>query len=195
MQPYRISLIKVLTAPSAADLWRLRADLLEAALPAGARTWEVLDHFRAYLDRLETGASSRDYSHLASKLDIGAVGGVLVEHLVESENARQLTERLLGGLLSEGLMVLATRQHVKAWEGELASVHREAAWYLYGEIWRWAEEMKPDLDRKERRNLIDQLLNPVLSDDTPGMHRAVLIGRLFQLLLASYLSGEIGAQA
>jgi hypothetical protein len=193
MQPYRESLAKVLTSPSAAEVWRLRADLLQAGLTADAKTWTVLHEFRGYLDRLETSTSSREYSHLASKLDIGAVGGVLVEHMVESENARELAVRLLSGILSEGLMVLATRQHVKAWEGELSAVYREAAWYLYGEIWRWAEELKPDLEPTERRALIDRLLDPVLSDDTPGLHRAVLVGRLFQLLLVSYLFREAGS--
>ena len=74
---------------------------------------------QALLDQLATGTSSRDYSDLASKLDVGALGGVVLEHVLESEKAEDLALRLFTGLLSEGLMVLATRQHVKAWEGEL----------------------------------------------------------------------------
>ena len=66
--------------------------------------------------------------------------------------------RLLGALLSEGLMVLATRQHVKAWEGELSAVYRAAAWYLYDELWRWAAGLKPDLSAADRRRLLDRLV-------------------------------------
>lgn len=191
MSEFRDTMEKVLTRPSAGDLWRLRSDLLVAGLPHGSRAWTVLDEFHRFLDSLETSTSSREYSHMASKLDIGAVGGVLLEHLLESETANEMAQRLLGGMFSEGLMVLATRQHVKAWEGELSSVYREAAWYLYDEIWRWAEELKPELDRLERRKLIDRLLSPVMNEETPGMEKAVVLGRLFQLLLVSYLSREM----
>ncbi len=84
-------------------------------------------------------------------------------------------------------MVLATRQHVKAWAGELAAVYRNAAWYLYEELWHWAERQKPDLPAADRRRLIDRLLAPVHAADTDDQSKAVLLGLLFQLLLLSYL--------
>ena len=31
-------------------------------------------------------------------------------------------------------------EKVKAWRGELDSVHREAAWFLYARIWNWAAD-------------------------------------------------------
>ena len=60
---------------------------------------------------------------------------------------------ILSGALTEGLMVLATRQHVRAWEGELESVHRKAAWQLYEELWRWSSGRNSDLSPGERRAL------------------------------------------
>jgi hypothetical protein len=186
----RGTLGRVLRSPSPGDLWSLRAGLLEAGLPPDARTWAVIDEFRRFLDQLATGTSSREYSHLASKLDIGAVGGVVLEQLLEVEDAEELALRLLTGLLSEGLMVLATRQHVKAWEGELAAVYADAAWFLYGELWRWAERSKPDLPATERRRLMDTLLGPVRASETPGFHKAVIVGLLFQVLLVSHVASE-----
>jgi hypothetical protein len=180
-------LTTVLSQPSAAALWRLRADLLELDLTAGQRLWPLLGEFHDYLDRIETGTSSRDYSNLASKLDIGAISGVLMERMAEPQASSELALNLLSGAISEGLMVLATRQHVKAWEGELCSVYRSAAWFLYDELWQWSCTRTPDLAAADRRRLLDEILAPIQADDTPGLHKAVLVGRLFQILLLSRL--------
>jgi hypothetical protein len=182
------SLTKVLSAPTAADLWQLRADLLEAGADPRSRVWSVLDEFHDFLDRIATTSSSRECSHLASKMDISAVGGVILEQVLDSEDADALAERLFSGLVSEGLMVAATRQHVKAWEGELAAVYRSAAWFLYGELWQWSCGRQPDLSPEQRRELIERLLAPVHAADTPGSHKAVLLGLLFQILLLTSLA-------
>jgi len=184
----RDALAGALSSPTPDDLWRLRAELLQAGVPADSRVWSVIDEFRRYLDRLATGTSSRDYSDLASKLDISAVGGVVLEHVLESDKAEDLALRLFTGLISEGLMMLATRQHVKAWQGELAAVCRDAAWYLYDELWRWAEARKPDLAPLERRLLLDRLLAPLCSLETDCFAKSVLAGLLFQTLLLSHLA-------
>lgn len=188
----RGAVTRALSSPTAETLWRLRGDLLEHGLPPEAEVWAVLGEFQVYLDRLATSTSSREYSHLASKLDVAAVGGVILEQALESKGGEDLGLRILSGLLSEGLMVLATRQHVKAWEGELAAVYRSASWYLYGELWRWAERKKPGLPAAERRRLLDALFDPVRSPETGGFYKAVLLGQLFQLLLVSCLMGDAG---
>jgi hypothetical protein len=186
----RDALKNVLTAPEVKGLWALRAELLEAGLPDDSRVWSVVDQFQKFLDDLATSSTSREYSELASLLDISAIGGVVLENVLEKEGAEELGLRLLAGLVSEGLMVAATRQHVKAWGTELDAVYRRSAWFLYGELWRWAKELKPDLPAAERRRLLDRLLAPVHSEETSGLSKATLIGLLFQVLLLSYLSAE-----
>ncbi len=181
----------VLSAPTSADLWQLRAELLERGTPAAAQVWPLLAEFHAFVDRLETATSSRDYSELASKLDISAVSGVILEHLVERGQPSEQALRLLSGIMSEGLMALATRQHVRAWEGELAAVYRGAAWTLYERLWRWTEQLKPELDPAERRQLLELLMAPIRSPDTSGIQKAVLIGRLFQILLLAQLVADV----
>ena len=188
----RSSLERTLASPTVADLWRLRAELLVAGLPDDAGVWGVLDQFQRYLDQLATSSTSREYSELASRLDISAVGGVVLEHVLEADDADELALRLLTGLLSEGLMVLATRQHVQAWAGELDAVYRGAAWYVYGALWRWAERRKPGLAAAERRRLLDGLFEPLLSDATEGSAKAVLLGLLFQVLLIAQLAPDLG---
>jgi hypothetical protein len=189
------ALLQVLTAPTAEAVWRLRSDLLAAGVDRTAHLWEVLDAFHAFLDDLATRSSSRDFSRLASRMDISAISGVIAEQVLETRDARELATRLFTGLLSEGLMALATRQHVKAWAGEIAAVGRSAAWYLYGALWHWSAEHTPDLGPGERRRLLDDLFAPVLSGDTPDAVKAVVLGRLFQLLLVSELPGSRGPAA
>jgi hypothetical protein len=175
-------------SPTAEAVWQLRAELLAERIPSDSRVWNLLGEYHRFLDQIARATTSRDYSDLASKLDIGSISGVIVERLLEPKTARELAVALLTGALSEGLMVLATRQHVKAWEEGLESVYRDAAWFLYGELWRWAEEQKPELPPSERRRLLDRLLRPVLARETPGFSKALLLGRLFQLLLLSHLA-------
>ena len=110
----REALADALSAPSAGDLWKLRAEMLQAGVPAGAKVWRVVDEFRHFLDELATSTSSKDYSRLASRLDIGAVSGVVVEHMVETEDSGDLGMRLLTAILSEGLMILATLHAVES---------------------------------------------------------------------------------
>lgn len=187
------SLAVVLKAPSCEALWRLRADLLEIGVAEESEVWSLVRDFHDYLDKLATTTSSRDFSHLASKLDISAISGVILERVAERGEEADRALRLVSGLLSEGLMALATRQHVKAWSGELDAVHRCAAWHLYERVWRWTERLKPDLPADTRRQLIDRLMFPIRSGEATGTHKAVVIGRLFQILLlwaiASQTSG------
>ena len=187
--PLGDALALVLTAPSADALWRLRGDLLASGMPPDGRLPALLGAFHDYLDRLATGMSSRDYSQLASKLDISAISGVILERLAEVSDSPKLGLNLVAGALSEGLMALATRQHVKAWEGELAAVHRSAAWVLFDELWLWTEGRNPEVEAPQRRELLDRLLAPALDSAQPGLLRAALICRLFQILIAA----EIGA--
>jgi hypothetical protein len=185
--PLRDSLEKVLAAPSAEDLWQLRADLLEQGAEPEGPLWEVLGEFREFLDCRTTLTSSRAYSELASKLDIGAISGVILEQLSEAAQGSALATRLVSGALSEGLMALATRQHVHAWDSELDGVYRRAAWFLHDELWRWTIRRTPDLAAGERRRLLSALLAPVLITDTPVTARSVLLLRLFQIVLLGRL--------
>ena len=177
------SLTGVLSLPTPEALWRLRADLLEGGFSPDAPMLEIIGEFRAFLDHFATSTSSRDLNHLASKLDIGAIGGVVLEQLFESPDSKELAMRVLTGGISEGLMVLASRQYVRVAEGELAALFRDTAWNLYLHLWRWTAEANPDLDVAERRQLLDRITEPLLNAQTPDAIKATLTGRLFQVLL------------
>jgi hypothetical protein len=182
---------RILVEPTPADLLALQTLLLVAeAEPerrdAARRALDVVGEFYTYLGEIEAKVSAREYSELASLLDIGAVGVVALENLNEAGEALQ--QRMLLGALGEFLMVLASRQYVKAWGREMTPVHMRAVWYLRGELWRLSVEGQPDMPVQERAELVDGLLAPGLEDDTSGEIRWVMLGRLFQILLVIHLA-------
>lgn len=181
------SLVTLLAQPTPSGLWQLRGDLLQLGVPVEAAIWVTLDEFYHFLNELHSTASAREYSHFASLLDIGAVGGLAVQNLLAREGNGALWQRLLAGGLSESLMVLAARQYVKAWEGEMAAHYRTAAWNLYGALWEISVQLKPELTPATRRAHIDRLLALLHDEDSVGTVKAVLIARLYQLILLTRL--------
>jgi len=174
-------------------LWNLRIDLLALAdrLPAdrqGEATWTlgIARQFYGYLTELRSKMTAREYSRFASRLDMGSVGALAVQDLV-TEREHLLESLFLGGL-SEGLMVLATLQYIKAWEAETALVHNQAIWWLFEGLWRLSREFRPEMPAAERQRLIDALLAPVRSEETAPAVKVALLVRLFQALLIGSLA-------
>jgi hypothetical protein len=186
----RDALSETLSCPTTKNLWQLRAELLESGVSAGGRVWTILGEYLRFLEQVRTSTESRHYSELASKLDIASISGVVVERFLEPQGAREQALSLISGILSEGLMALATRQHVKAWEAGLASVCAGSAWFLYEEMWHWAQKKKPELDAGERRHLLDVLFIPICSAEPGNVSKLHLIGSLFQVLLLSEVADE-----
>ena len=183
--------IKVLTEPDPESLWQLRGDLLERGAAHDSPLMIVVREFSRFLDRFATATSSRDLNHLASKLDMSAIGGVVLENLFEGRESKELALRLLTGGISEGLMVLASRQYVRAQEGELSALFRETAWILDRELWRWSTEVNPGLAGGERRTLIDGLVAPLFDRSTTNPVKAVIVGRIYQVLLLGHASDAV----
>ncbi|OQY18121.1 MAG: hypothetical protein B6I35_13500 [Anaerolineaceae bacterium 4572_32.2] len=186
------ALSQVLACPTPEGLWQLRADLLPLAdnLPAGqrkdaVRSLEIAREFHGYLAELRSKMTAREYSQLASRMDVGSVGMLALQDLL-TEREHLLKSLFMGGL-SEGLMVLATLQYVKAWEAELALTHDQALWWLFEELWRLSGEFRPQMAAGERRKLIDALLAPARSEETEPALKVALLLHLFQVLLLGSL--------
>ena len=182
---------RILVEPTPADLLALQTLLLVAeAEPerrdTARRALDVVSEFYTYLGEIESKVSAREYSELASLLDIGAVGAVALGNLTEVGEALQ--QRMLLGALGEFLMVLASRQYVKAWDREIIPVHMRAAWFLRGELWRLSTTGRPDMPIEDRAALVDSLLAPALDDNEADEIRIGLLGRLFQELLVINLA-------
>jgi hypothetical protein len=183
---------RVLQEPTPEALWELQGAMRVRAAGASEDEARALSHaletageFYLYLSELQSKTTAREFSELASLLDMGAVGLVALESLMTE--GEKLWEKVLVGGLGESLMVLASRQYIKAWAQETELVHRRAAWYLFGALWRLSMECQPDLAAEQRQALIQALLVPSLEAETPVPAKIALLGRLFQVLLLTYV--------
>jgi hypothetical protein len=156
------------------------------------RALEIAGRFHGYLSDLESKISARDYSELASRLDIGAVGAVALENVLAARGEHFWQGLFMGGL-AEVLMVAASRQYVKGWEVETGLVHTQSVWFLTETLWHTSAEMQPDLAPDERWQAIQSLLAPASDPDIPAADKAVLLGRVFQILLLTRLAGLLPA--
>lgn len=179
----------ILNQPTPEGLVALQGALLVCGQQeaAAARALEITDQFHAYLGELQSKLAARDYSELASRLDIGAVGAVALENIVAAEKD-DFWQRLALGGMAEALMVAASRQYVKAWEVETGLVHSRAAWYLAKALWHASCEMQPDLESDQRWRAIQDLLAPAHDPEVPAPSKAVLLGRIFQILILTRLA-------
>jgi hypothetical protein len=166
----------LLSLESTASTAEQRSDVLSAQV--------VTDDFYSYLTELEGKLGAHAYAELASKLDIGAVGGVVLENMAEARD--KLLQRVLIGALSEALMVLASRQYIKAYNRELDALHKQTAWKVRAHLWRLSARKRPELTPGDRTLMVNGLLAPLFHKDTPPEAKPILLGTLFQVLILCF---------
>ena len=180
-------LVQVLRQPDPAALVSLQETLLASA-PAGRGRSDALATaagFYDYLLDMQGKLTARQYSELASWLDVAGMGVVAFENVISGQASDMRS--LLLSLLAEGAMVVGSRQHIKAWEAEARLPHDRAAWYLREAYWELSERSQPDLPPPERLQRLRSLIAPA-SAATVSSERIVLLGQLFQLLLLVQVS-------
>lgn len=190
---------RILTKPNAGDLLALQCLLLsqeeKTAVPAEreriASTLALLEDFFSYLVGLESKLEAQAFAELASKMDMGAVGIVIADNVRGA--GEKLLERALMGGLSETLMVLASRQYIKAFNRDLEAFFMQVAWQLRAHYWRLSAARRPQLPPAERTALIDSLLAPVFDKQASSGAKPVVLGFLFQVLLFGSLGGVLSA--
>jgi hypothetical protein len=182
----------VLRQPDPAALVALQEALLAGAAPSSERDrcLELAGQFHRYLVELRTKLTARQYSELASWLDITAVGLVAFEEIIRGTASDW--RDLLIALASEGAMVLGSRQYIKAWAVEVGPIHDAAAWTLREALWRLSEETQPDLPGEQRLAAVRRAVPAELAQAQPSV-KAVALGRLFQMLLLIRVSRLPGA--
>jgi hypothetical protein len=180
----RTQLQHVLTQPSADALWQLRGDLLAAGTAPDAPLLRVIGRFHYFLVELASGVDAQAFTNMALYLDIGAGVGEMVQKQAEKplEELLDLRYGTVPEWLTQGLQVLAAREHTKAAAAHLEALAHTTAYDLYGLYWAFSAESQPTLSPTQRRAHLDDLFAPVQAAQTATV-QAVLIGRLFQLLL------------
>lgn len=185
-------LMTAVTQPTPHALWQLRSDLLAGGAAPDAPALVVLSHAFAFFTELSARMTAQGFTELASMLDIGAVGTVALQNLVDGDTAKgEFWQRLLLGALSEGLMVLASRQYIKGAKAEVEALFQNHAWILADLLWRFSQARQPALPNTGRAQTIDRLFAPIWAEPTEPMAKAALIGRLYQMMLLANLQSPI----
>jgi hypothetical protein len=180
---------RILTKPAAADLLSLQSVLLSweekadspLARERATAALSLLGDFYNFLVGLESKLDAHHFAELASKMDMGAVAGVVAENVLGA--GKKLLERVLVGGFSEALTILASRQYIKAYNRELEAFFQQVAWQLRAHLWRFSAARRPEMAPAERAALIDSLFAPVFKQETPGSAKPIVLGCLFQVLL------------
>ncbi|MCD4685030.1 MAG: hypothetical protein K8S97_03735, partial [Anaerolineae bacterium] len=176
---------RVLVEPTPDLLWRLHPHLLALDTPEAESAREVARTFYAYLSCVKSKLTAKQYSTLAAVFAAGAVGALATQEMIEAlrDDPDNAIRHLLVGGVAQGLEVLATIQHIKAWEAEFVFSHEDVVWALYEHFWRLSAETQPELDAAARHALIDSLLGVVRSAVLGSGARVAMVIKLFQVLL------------
>jgi len=182
------TLQRVLEEPTPGDLWALQGDLLAVGgdQEAASKARRVAGDFYLYLSDLISKVASRHHSQWAAALATASVTSVSFHELLHGQ-VDAFKQLLLSGAPAL-LEIGSALESVKAWEMETGLVHYDAAWRLYGELWDISTTMLPVLPLDQRRACLDALLGPVVSPDTPGNVKAILLVKLYQVVLAMRLA-------
>jgi hypothetical protein len=109
---------------------------------------------------------------------------------------RNRQERGLGELLESALPAVleigAALRSAEAWEIEAGLIYDEFAWFLYEELWDISLNVRPELTADDRRQRIDQILDPLLDADLPDKDRATLVVDVFRSVLAARVLPLLG---
>jgi hypothetical protein len=181
---------RVLTGPTAAELWELQKVLLGVGGPHAARARAVARAFHSCLRTLESKSASRTASRWGAVLGTAAVGSVSLAELRARQETglKTLLERALPSVLEIGAAV----QTASAWEIEARLIYDEFAWFLYEELWDISAARVPELSADERRGRIDVVLDPLLDPNVSDADRATLLADVFISVLAARMLPLVG---
>ena len=175
----RTSFERIVAIPTPEDLWALQKILLTIGGADAARVRSLARAFHACLRMLESKSASRTASRWSAVLGTAAVGSVNLSELRDGQE-RSLHQLLERGLLPAALEIGAAMQSAEAWEIEARLIYDEFAWFLYEELWDLSAATRPELSADERRQRIDELLDPLLDPSLSDADRATLLVDAFR---------------
>jgi hypothetical protein len=179
----RATLLRIMAEPVPADLWLLGKELLVIDSEPARQARSVARAFHACLRGLESKSSSRSASRWGAALGTAAVASVSAQDLAgeHEDPLRRLLQSGVPALLEVGSAI----KSAQAWEVEADLVYDDLAWFLYDELWQVSASTDSGLSAGQRRDRIDQVLDPLLDVSTADGDRAALVVHVFQAVLAA----------
>jgi hypothetical protein len=175
----RTSFERIAAVPTPEGLWAFQKILLTIGGADAARARTLARAFHSCLRMLASKAASRSAGRWSAVLGTAAVGSVNLSELRDGQE-RGLQELLERGLLPAALEIGAAVQAAEAWEIEARLIYDEFAWFLYEELWDLSATARPELTGDDRRQRIDELLDPLLDPAVSDADRATLLVDVFR---------------
>ena len=158
--------------------------------PEAARARGVARAFQSCLRTFESKSASRTASRWGAVLGTAAVASVSLPEM------RNRQERGLGELLELALPAVlevgAAIQSAQAWEIEAGLIYDEFVWFLHEELWDISLNVRSELTAVDRRERIDEVLDPLLDTALPDQDRATLVVDVFRSVLAARVLPLLG---
>ena len=181
----RTVFVRIMAEPTPADLWQLQKALLVIGGEPAARARSVARAFYACLRGLESKSASRAASRWGATLGTAAVASVSVRELVDTQE--DVLHRLVQSGVPAMLEVGSAVKSAQAWEVEAGLIYDDLAWFLYDDSGISRRPPGSRLSASERRDQIDQLLDPLLDSAVADGDRAGVVVTVFQTVLAARL--------
>jgi hypothetical protein len=181
------------------QIWEVRSDVLAMrAVLEGARTArnreetlsvladlsDLCDAFFRFTTCLLHNLKGKGFTQFATLWDMATVGSLALHDLMDGR-WRQLKD-LLASAFSEGSMIMASLQYVRAAEENLKTVTDEHASFLYGKLWGVALEIRKGLTPAEAREAqkgLDDFFSALKSEGTPIETRMVVLLQIYMIML------------
>lgn len=174
---------RILTAPTAEDVWQIQKDLLAIGGEAARQAREVAGAFHSCLRNMQSKRASRSASRQGAALGTAAIASVGLQETFAAQ------EDPLKGLLASSVTAMldigSALKGAQAWEVEASLLYYDIAWYLYGELWDVSLTAQPELSPDQRRASTDLLLEPLLDPHVADAIKSAVLVRLFQVVLAA----------
>jgi hypothetical protein len=185
--------------PLPSDIWDVRSDVLamravvesrkgirnrEEVLRTLKELSDICDNFYRLTTGLMHNMKGKAFTQMATVWDMATVGSLAIHDLMGGK-WKQIQD-LLASAFSEGSMLMASLQYIKAASETLKASTDEHGSYLYGQLWEIVCTLRKDLTPAEAREAqkgLDDFFKGLSSEDTPLETRMIVLIQTYMILL------------
>jgi len=185
--------------PLPSAIWDVRSDVLamravvesrkdiedkEGVLRTLKELSDICDNFYRLTTRLMHNMKGKGFTQMATLWDMATVGSLAIHDLMGGRWKK--IQNLLASAFSEGAMIMASIQYIKAASETLKASTDEHGSYLYGQLWDIVCSLRKDMTPSEAREAqkgLDEFFKGLSSEDTPLETRMVVLIQTYMILL------------
>jgi len=145
---------------------------------------DICDNFYRLTTGLMHNMKGRGFTQMATLWDMATVGSLAIHDLMGGK-WKQIQD-LLASAFSEGSMIMASVQYIKAASETMKALTDEHGSYLFGKLWDIVCSLRKDMAPSEAREAqkgLDAFFKGLSSESTPLETRMVVLIQTYMILL------------